>query len=264
VHRQVSSLELVVSAGEAVAGHLAQRSTYFSLPITVWRIEGTAIVRQTPSPAPAPVAAPVADALVDLLAASGLDVVVEDGVVKGEYLGLELARIVDDDPDPRLEVGIGRFDREIGSMMHAGEPRATTLERARELVARHRVRDAPPHPLRDLMVSRWVRHDVMADPSLVGARSLEPLESTVTVANLRDPAPAAARGVLEGGGDVVVVCSGEPDLDLVPVAADIAANRAPGAALVLAVADRHLTDIQRRVAAALIDPPRIVAIDPPF
>ena len=54
-----------------------------------------------------PAAAPAGDeALVEIIIDGGVDVVVEQGILRGEVLGLEVARIV----DGKLEVGVGKFE----------------------------------------------------------------------------------------------------------------------------------------------------------
>lgn len=266
VHHQVSSLSLVLGADASVAGDVARRAELFSLPISVWRTETTTMVRQ-PAAAWTPLPEQQwdsASSLIELMESMGLEVVYEDGVVKGEYLGLEVARVIPGTTDPAMEVGIGRFDREIAAMMHAGEPTATSLRRAIDLVARHRIRGGPPHPLRDLMLSRWLRTDVIAAPDLVGATSLAAIETTVPVSNLKDPAPAAALGIRPDGAAVVVVCSSGSDLDVVPIAADTRAVRSPGADLVVAVPRRNIVPTLEKLAATLSDSAEIVAIDPPY
>ncbi len=266
VHRGARSLGLVGACDNVTAGALARRATYFSLPITVWVIDGTSM--RTCDPAPPSTESmwdtTRAATLVEVMSAAGLDVVEEDGVIKGEFEGLEVARVVDGDPDPRVEIGIGRFDREAGAMMHSGEPTATTLERAVDIVRRYRVRGAPPHPLRDLMAARWIRSGLLDDPSSVGARDLVAIPTTVPVENLKAASPAAAFGHDADGEELVVVCSAGSDLDLVPVAADTRAVRAPGSRLLLAVPARHVTSTQQRVIDTLVEPADLITVDAPF
>ena len=83
---------------------------------------------------PVPVAAPPDERaldLVPLLADAGATVVVEHGLVTGEILGLEVARVVTDDGGARVEVGVGRHDREAFGMLHGDLPTHAALERGR-------------------------------------------------------------------------------------------------------------------------------------
>ncbi len=70
---------------------------------------------------------PGIESLVELLHAAGVEVVRQGGVVSGEVLGLEIARVVVDASGSRLEVGVGRHDREAFSVMHGDIPAAEAL-----------------------------------------------------------------------------------------------------------------------------------------
>ena len=64
---------------------------------------------------------------------------VEHGVVTGEIVGLEIARIeLSDDGDARLEVGVGRHDREAFAMIHGDLPTAAALAAVVDEVRSHR------------------------------------------------------------------------------------------------------------------------------
>ena len=68
---------------------------------------------------------------------------------RGEGAGLEVVRVVD---DPELgnhdQVGVGRFDREAGMLLHADQPRGESLAAAADPVRAHRPPGtrAPPLP----------------------------------------------------------------------------------------------------------------------
>lgn len=269
VRSGASSLRVIVEAADAgddVAGRLARQAGRFALPIVVERVVGTSV-----QPAVAAAVPDVTDAdpaAVELatssLAGTGLDVVVAHGVVRGEYLGLEVARVVDGpDGEPVLEVGVGRFDREISSMMFASVPTDEAVAKAVDLVARHRRAGGPPHPLRDLVPERWLRHLLVEDPSLVGARTLAPADTTYDAPSLREPQPAAAVGELDGAATVVVATAGV-DLDAVVVAADTRAAIAGDAELIVCGPARHLVDATRAVGAVVSPPVRFVAVELPY
>lgn len=267
-----SSLRVVVEAGdddagEDVAGRLARQATLFSMPVDVERVTGTATRSAEAVDAPGPVEADPAavDLATSLLAGTGVDVVVQRGVVRGEYLGLELARVVDGpDGGPVLEVGVGRFDREISTMMFSSVPTDEAIAKAVELVARHRRAGGPPHPLRDLVPERWLRRLLIDDPSPVGARTLTAADTTYDAPSLREPQPAAAVGELDDGRPVVVVTTAGVDLDAVVLAADTRAALRADAELVVAGPARHLIDATRAVGAAVVPPARFVTVELPY
>ena len=247
------------------AGVLARRAAQLEGAPSVWRIDGTSldqVVPQPPSSSP-PMPEAAADFL-PLFASLGLDVVVEEGIVRAEVLGLEVARVeIRTDGVADLAVGIGRFDREATSMIHGGDDQEQTLAAAVTIVRNHRHTGAAPHPINRLARSRWLRSLVVADPSLVGARSLEPVPPLVAMASLTEVSPASAVGLMPDDQTVAVVCAAGVDLDLVPTAADmLECHRCDR--VVLVAAERDLVDAQRRLAARLRVPYDLVAIAVPW
>ncbi|MBM3661367.1 MAG: hypothetical protein FJW94_00530 [Actinobacteria bacterium] len=208
----------------------------------------------------------------DLMSAAGLEVVTEDGVVTGEVLGLEVARLVvwpvDSGGDGRvhLEVGVGRFDRDAAAAVHPGEAAEVSLRRTIDAVAPHRVAGAVAHPAALLARERWLRRSIIDDPSALGVdvSDLEPTPTTVRRSGVRDVAPAAALGRDEAGGEVLVVCSVGSDLGFVPVAADTRAVRHPGARLVLVVPERDLLVGTRRLGELVVGGAELVGVSPPW
>ena len=265
VRKGASSLVLIVEAGADMAGHLAREATLFALPIEVRRIDGTIAVDAVPvAPPVAPPPLLPTDEIAALLAAADVDVVVEYGVTKAEVLGLEVGRVVEVDGTPRLEVGVGRFDREISAMMFSNVPTAEALAKAVEMVRRYRRPGATTHPLRDLVPERWLRRLVLADPSLVGAAELTAVDTTIEPESLRESQPSAAVGVTAAGTPIVVVCTAGVDLDVVPLAADTRAAVAADAELVICGPARILVSVTRAVAAQLRVPARFVELDLPY
>jgi hypothetical protein len=250
----------VVDRPEA-AGLLARRSSHFAAPPTIWRADGATLVPAEPDPTPVPLPPPDAPDLVALLEAAGLEVVVEDGVVLGEVLGLEVARIEHGPDGPRLAVGVGRFDREATEMTHAHLAPADQVARVVDIVARYRVPGAAPHPLNQLVPERWLRSHLVADPGLVGLAELRPVPSAVGRPNLLASGVASAVGATPDGVPVVVTCSTGVDLDLVPAAADDRAAHAPDARLILAVPARDALPVTLALAGALAAPADVVPLD---
>ena len=91
---------------------LARRAQAFTLPVTVWRVVPPTCAWTTPAGfSPPPPLPSAAAAFADVLRAAGVEPVVEFGVLTGELLGLEVARVIVDGDGARLEVGVGSQDR---------------------------------------------------------------------------------------------------------------------------------------------------------
>lgn len=253
---------------EADVGIVARRASLFSNAPTVWAIDGTTLRRAAPGPvaaAPAPEPAP---ALAELLVDADIEVVVEQGIVRGEVLGLEVARIAHGTTtagtpidEPVLEVGVGHADRELTAMLHGNLPPVEQLARVVEIVREQRRVGAERHPLNQLAPERWLRARLVTDPARIGVGDLRPAPPAVPRPNLRDPAIAVAVGVDEDGADVVVACSVGIHLDLVPAAADARQALAPGARLLLVVPERDAHPVTRALAERLVEPAELVALD---
>jgi hypothetical protein len=266
--RQQGVTELHVLADDpVVAALMARRAGRFAEPPAVWVVEDRAVRAAVAAPVPVPaVPPPSAELFRPVLADAGLEVVVEQGVLLGEVLGLEVARVVPagdeggDDTHVRLEVGVGRFDREAFAMINADLRDTEALAKATAIVRSVRRPDAPRHQLNQLAPERWLRADLEADPSPLGLDRLEPVEPALPRANLKDRSPASALGADASGRPVVVTFSRGVDLDLVPSAADDRAVHAPDARLVLAVPARDVHHVTEALAAALTDPAEVVPV----
>lgn len=265
-----AGVDRVVLFVDEFAGTVTRWAGWFRLQVEVRQVTGATSSTVPPDPFPDPVP-PVDDAgLRRLMLDAGADVVVEHGVVRGEVLGLEVARLVaaphgdDGGGGVVLEAGVGRFDREAAAAMHRGEHPAASLRRVVDQVRRHRVAGAGSHPLALLARERWLRRELLDRPDLVGAADLHPVETTVVRSGVRDRAPAAASGSDPAGRPVVVVCSTGADLALVPVAADTRAAVAPDARLLLAVPHRDVLAPVVRLAGLLQDPAEVVGVPAPW
>lgn len=246
---------------EGDAGIVARQARYFRQSPTVWQVRGRSLAPAEPEPLRPPLPPPEAALdLVGLLAEEGVDIVIEHGEVRGEVLGLEIARIVVDSDGARIEVGVGRHDREAFALVHGDVPTRDALRSVIDSVRRQRQPGDLQHPLARLAAERWLRSVLVAEPELIGARSLEPVEPTVPRESVKDTVAAVAVGLDLDDRPVVVACSVGIDLDLVPSAADARAAHAPGARLLLAVPPRDAHPITRRLAAALHDPAELVEV----
>ena len=270
--RNLAALHLITSAPEVPAGVAARQARLATLPTSVQRLSGTSLVDVEPWPwAPLPpedsqiLENPRVAQLVDSLTSAGLEIVVEHGIVRGEVLGLECARIVPTDAGSwSLEVGVGRLDREMSAMMFAHLPPAESVLKAAEYVRRWRYRGATRHPLRDLVLDRWLRAELCADPESVGAKHLRPLECSVEPTNLRELQSSAAGGADLAGRPLIVVCSAGNDLEAAVVAAETRAWRSPDARLVLVVPERSSVAVLELANQQLRSPAEIVTVANPF
>lgn len=261
--RQHGSVALNVIA-EQSGGLLARRATHFTVPPTVWSVDGrrleVALAESFPRSA---YVDPALVHLAELIERGGADVVVEHGVLTGEVQGLEVCRAVRDayTDECRLEVGVGKHDREAFLLMHGGVPTVDALRKVVSTVAGHRAPGAELHPLNRLGAERAIRSRLLREPALVGVRSLDVANPPVARANLKDAVPCVALGEDPDGEPVVVVCSTGIDLDVVPWAADArAALTGQTARLVIAVPERDASSITIALAAALRHPATVVGL----
>jgi hypothetical protein len=255
---QRAQVHLIVDEDDGVA---ARQGAQLEPPARVWRVDGTSLVASEPAPLPLPMEPPYgADHLVAMLRDAGTEISVEHGTIHGEVRGLEVARVrVGDEGTPTLDVGIGRFDQEATALLHGHLPTPAALARAVEEVRKHRRGDAMPHPVNRLARERWLRAQVIDDPAVIGLTQLAAIAPVVPRLNVRDPHPAAALGVDAAGRRVLVVASVGVDLDLVPVAADLAARERPDE-IVLVTPARDQVPAQLALAARLRVPTRFAAV----
>lgn len=261
----VEDLNVIVNED---GGVVARRAAQFARAPRVFRVDGgtlvsAEIVSQTP------IAEPPSEALdlVPLLAEAGVEIVIEHGVVRGEILGLEVARIVIDPVDgPRVEVGVGRHDREAFAMVHGDVPAPKALASVVESVRLHRCAGPdgglPEHPLGRMASERWLRKVLVDQPERIGTVALEAVESIVERERVDEAVPAIAVGTGASGAPVVVVCSTGIDLDLVPTAADARITYGPEADLLLVLPERDAHPVTRTLSDALTRPGAMIAVSP--
>jgi hypothetical protein len=256
-------LDLVIEAASGRdAGALARQAQHVDLAIGVWVLDGSTLTEAAPRPHEAPLVPPPSTAeQILLLEQAGLEVVVEQGEVRGEILGLEVARVViADDGTASLQVGIGRFDREAFGLLHGDLSPPEALAKVVAQVTALRAADAEPHPINRLARERWLRRHVIAHPDLVGVEALEPVEPATPRGGLREHGVASAIGRRADGTPVVVAASVGVDVDAVPEAADTRAWHAPDAQLVIAVPVGDAHRVTRDLAERLVAPAEVVEV----
>ena len=121
---------LTVCFDDVEAAGVAARRAAVLRPVPEIRlIQGRSLVPVQPAEAVPPVdAPPPPDGFVDLCLGVGVQPLVEHGIWRGEVLGLEVVRVVDDpELGNQVQVGVGRFDREAGVLLHADQPQGESL-----------------------------------------------------------------------------------------------------------------------------------------
>lgn len=201
---------------------MARRAACFRREVTVWQVDGVELRPPDPQVPEPPPPVPDFHPLVQLMRDVGLEVVADNDAIVGEFNGLEVARLVAQDDGHRLDVGVGAYDQDAFALMHADLEPHDALATVLAEVQRHRVRGAAPHPINRLVRERWLRAELVADPSRVGAVALAPVASMVERDGLHDILPAAAVGSDGDDRRLLVVCSVGIDLDLVPTAGELA------------------------------------------
>lgn len=243
------------------AAIVARRASAFALSVMIWRIDGKQIHPAIPAlSAFENSLSDESQAFLELLQANGLDVIVEQGSLRGELRGLEIARVVDTEEGARLEVGVGRHDREAFTMVHGNIPPAEALKRVVESVEAVRKVDAHAHPLRRLAPEGWMRWRLVREPNLVQAESLQPIAAPIAAESVNDVAPSFAFGRALSGEPLVVACSVGVDPDVVPSAADARLCFAENAKLVIVLPERDAHPVTIRLANALRKPAEVVTL----
>ncbi len=243
------------------AGVVARQAAEFRTDVSVWRTSGRDLVTVEPTPFRPGLGPPDAPELVAVLEAEGLDVVVEGDRLAGEFRGLEVVRIVRavDNGEPILEVGVGRFDRELTAMMHGDLPDASSIARVVAQLREIRRPGGPVHPLATLVPERWLRHTLLREPERVGCDDLVAAPTPVPRDRLRTRGIAAAVGTRDGR-PVVVACSVGVDLEAVVLGADTRLAVDPDATLLLALPERDLLPVNTALVADMIRPAEVAAV----
>jgi len=247
---------------------LALQASGLSPSATVWRAVGTELERAEVGPSePDPEVPQSVLDQTELLEAAGCDAVVEHGVLIGEVLGLEVARVVvDQDGDASVRVGVGLYDQDAHDLIHAD---ALTEERLQQVVGevrQHRRADTRPHPLNRLARERWLRRVLVNSPNLLALESVEPVIPLVPRGGIREEQAVAAIGT-SGTSRIVVVTSTGIDLDMVPIAAGhVSVESADGpideVMLVLPERDHHA--VIQEMATSLRVPASLRSIPNPW
>ena len=255
-----AQVDLIV---EHHAGVHARRAAALAPEIDVHRLDGSRVMAATPDPIGDPHETPSdVTPLIAMIERSGADAVTEDGIVRAEVAGLEVGRVVIGPSGSVLEVGVGRFDREAGALLHADRPVEPTLVDTIEQVRVHRHVGAASHPINRIGRERWLRAMVLQDPSAFGLASPTLVEPVPPRSSLLEKRSAALLSV-DGDERRLVVCTVGADLGLVPELADLLAVTGADQLTVIAP-ERDLLPYLADLLALLPIPADQVAIDPPW
>lgn len=222
---------------ERDSGIIARRAQFFTSSITVWHVDDRSLLPAVAEPhLPVVDAKPEHVAMMDLIASSGADALIEHGIVVGEVRGLEMCRVVDDNTtgESRLEVGMGVNDREAFAMVHGELPKEEALRNVIEAVAVHREPGAMVHPFNQFGAERMHRWRALQDPLSIGFTELSPADPPVRRTNLKDAVPCVALGATTEGEAAVAVFVNGIDLDAIPFAVDAASRCGVHRAVVVA------------------------------
>ena len=240
------------------AGALAHAATGFNAPPVVWLAEGRSISKAEPI-APIIEPAPTCPAMTAELATAGLDVVADHGVWIGEINGLEVARVGMREGECSIDIGVGAYDQFASAALSPDRDVAESLQTVLSMVAPHRSAESTPHALGRLVRSRWLRAQLVRNPSSIGLDSLNPIPLLHERPGLNEAQPAAALGA-NSEGSVLVVCTVGLDLGVAETAAGLAALHQPDSIVVaLPERDRHQRIIDS--VASLAAPSKVVAVE---
>ena len=244
-------------------GITARQATYFTTPIEVFDTRDSGKLgagRAVAAPhEPQRDAHPSHLKFVELFHQVGADVVIEHGVVAAEVMGLEVARVIEEDGVAVLRIGVGVHDREMFRMLHGDVATGEQLRGVVQTVSAQRRTDAPTHPLNLLATERALRQRVLTSPASVGLHTLSLAEPPLPRRNLKDAVPCCAVGVDASGATHVVVFVAGIDLDAVPFAADARDRLARSAQLVVVAERRNIVPLQVRIGELLAQPAKFVS-----
>ena len=260
-HNHVDALGLLVGRD---AGVHARRAEVLVPRPEVHEVRQTSVAPARATPLPAPVAPhPSTADCRPALEAAGVETLVEHGVMVGEVAGLEVARVLVDGGEARVEVGVGRFDRAASVALHGDRPVEETLARVVAQVQGSRRLGGGHDAVGRLCRERWLRSHLVADPDLVGLVDLSVVEPPIPREGVRHEVVAPAVGVDPAdGATVVVVATTGFDPGLVPLAADLVL-RHDAAQVVVALPPRDRRAIMETLVG-MLPGGRVRAVTPPW
>ncbi len=258
LHRHVEELHVLFDAASGLEA-VARQAACFRTSVAVWAVTGA-----TPTPAeapPLPSEPPLdsrAEPFRDIITAAGAEAVEEWGVLSGEVLGLQVARVCTNGGGGWIEVGIGKHDRRANQLAWGDQPPAEALVRVIAPALEARRSGDLNHPLNQLGRERWLRHHVRQRPDLIGLAALTPIAPPRPLGDLRVPLLAPGLGHAADGRAVLVACSVGFDPAFVPMAAELHTGRVTAdTPLVLVLPERDVHPLTRTAVADLRAPAEV-------
>ncbi len=243
------------------AESLAFAASAFNEPVpVVWRAEKRTLVRVEPV-MPTIEPAPDCAELTAELAAAGLDVVADHGVWLGEINGLEVARVGSREGECAIDIGVGAYDQfASAALTPEGRDISESLANVISMVRPHRSAGSEPHAIGRLVRSRWLRAQLIRDPSTLGLEMLNPIPLLFARPGLMETQPAAALGARADGTSVLVACTVGLDLGIAETAAGLSALHCPDEInVVVPQRDMHQRIVD--AVAALSTTSSVIAVD---
>ena len=260
----------LIGDGSLLTGDDARRAGRCNVPTHCWSVIGRSLQPVVPAPLSDSLALradqlpPDEQGFVAVIVAAGAVPVVEQGVLRAEVLGLEVARVQRDlETDrPHLAVGVGKHDRLAQSMMNAAVDPAVALAEAVAAVSVHRKPGAASHPANTVARSRWLREMVIANPARFGFAG--PCERVgATIASDLKASGVASLTAVRNGHPVVIGCVAGVDLDGPTDLLDTAARIGIAQVILLVPTPDDFAAV--RVACDTLSPtPGVVPVGSPF
>jgi len=251
-------LELcVVFEDIETAGVAARQAIGLKAETKVMHFQEGKLAQVSPAPFPeAPITPPLLEEFEAMCRKAGVSIVSENGIWRGEILGLEVVRV----DQGNIQVGVGRFDREAGEILNDGKSRVEQLVAAANQVRLQRTAAAGAHPLATLSRERWLRHKLLSEPEIIGLSEMTPIDSVQESENLKDFFPAAAIGVDEDHKEVLCVCSVGVDIGLIPLVAELASLHKP-ARIVIVLPPQDILPLIVKANDLLSIPSSLIGVD---
>ena len=249
-------INLIVDEG---AGELAYSASGFAEPMPkIWITSGRSMSLASPIEPVIPPPPSCAELTAELSAA-GLDVVADHGVWLGEINGLEVARVGERDGECSIDIGVGAYDQFASAALNTDRDIAESIAMVVSMIRPHRSAGVEPHAISRLVRSRWLRAQLIRDPSIISLDSLNPIPLLIERPGLMESQPAAGLGTRDGR-KVLVACTVGLDLGIAETAAGLTALHDPDELIVVVPPrDRH----QRIIDAvdALAVPSTVIAVE---
>lgn len=175
------------SATSEVMGALSLQGEGFTIPVKVLGVDGTSLISVTALSGLKVVVQDESAGLeflshqgasdaVDLVLGCGCEVLFIRDQMIATYLGLEVARSTHFEGRVVLEIGVGRNDRMAKTWLGNSKSQTELLNESIGIVKRFRVAASEFHPLAKLSIARWIRLVLKANPGLIEAKRVVPIE----------------------------------------------------------------------------------------